>query len=129
MKKIIALLCLIPLLQGCHQHNQNERDKSEANQKQILSVFTNAADFIIGLKNDGQLPGVTSSEHGRIIFKKKPEVLQDGSISLTCSLKLTNDTGFYDYTFLQKSTNSPWQLQKAWKSDASGKVIEEYPIN
>ena len=37
------------------------------------------------------------------------------------------DDSQYHYTLAQQSLDGPWKLQKAWRSDKKGHVIEQYP--
>ena len=32
------------------------------------------------------------------------------------------------YTVVKMSADSPWQIQKAWRTDAQGNTIEEYRV-
>lgn len=38
------------------------------------------------------------------------------------------DDSQYHYTLIQKSMDSPWQLQKAWRTDKAGHVVEQYHL-
>lgn len=38
------------------------------------------------------------------------------------------DASQYHYTVVQKSPDGPWQLQKAWRTDKNGRVIEQYKV-
>jgi hypothetical protein len=42
--------------------------------------------------------------------------------------QINPDLSVYHYTVVQASQNSPWKLQKAWRTDAKQHLIEEYPV-
>jgi hypothetical protein len=39
-----------------------------------------------------------------------------------------DDSSIYNNTVSRASENSPWKLQKAWRTDQDGHTIEEYPV-
>ena len=39
-----------------------------------------------------------------------------------------SDDSKYHYTLIQKSMDGPWQLQKAWRTDKTGRVVEQYHL-
>jgi len=42
--------------------------------------------------------------------------------------QISHDFSVYHYTLVQESKDSPWKLQKAWRTDADGRLIEEYAV-
>jgi hypothetical protein len=112
-----------------------------------LSVMTNAAFmaefaeighaagmFFDDLKAQGRLPGISKGSHGDAITDDLSE--SDSCISqkikypylLTFHVVLTGDSLTNHYTVMQPSKDSVWQLLRAWRTDAEGHVIKEWPI-
>jgi hypothetical protein len=90
--------------------------------------------FLKSLKDQGQLPGVDASDHGQFRveagnFNSAETTTISYPFSKTVTLTLTNRPEFiYNYSIVQISSNSEWQLQRAWKSDSTGKVIEDFSV-
>jgi hypothetical protein len=82
-----------------------------------------AKKFLKNLKENGQQPGWSKDDHGA--FRSYPEVSPD---SVTFNLQKNGDSSIYHYTVTRSSKDSPWKLQKAWRTDQSGQTIEEYPV-
>jgi hypothetical protein len=73
------------------------------------------------LRLAGQLPGFSIKE--KAVFD-----LEAYSSSVTFRLGKIGDSFLYHYTFGQPSKDSPWKLQKAWRTDQNGRRLEEYPV-
>ena len=43
--------------------------------------------------------------------------------------KNRDSSTIYHYEFARASSQSRWKLQKAWRKDQNGRVIEEYPVH
>ena len=95
-----------------------------------------AGEFLLSLAKQGKLPGFAPGEHGvmraGIVDGQGniPAAAAPGSypISRGITFSKDGDTSVYFYTVVQASNHAPWQLQKAWRTDADGKVVENYPI-
>jgi hypothetical protein len=81
-----------------------------------------ALEFLIHLKKAGRSPGWSKEEHGTIYRWSHPD-------SDTCgfSARKDGDDSIYHYIVTRASKGTPWELQKAWRTDRDGKVVEEFP--
>jgi hypothetical protein len=74
-----------------------------------------------GLKTKGKLPGRSGNDIGAIYLNEIPLQMEfDG-----CK---NGDPSDYHYQFSRVTHESPWKLQKAWRTDQDGKTIEEFPV-
>jgi hypothetical protein len=77
------------------------------------------------LLKKGQLPGWAQEQHGTIKgvfhFRQEPD-------TITFEAVKRGDSSTYHYQFTRSSTDNPWQLQKAWRTDQEDHAVEEYPI-
>jgi hypothetical protein len=80
------------------------------------------------LKNQNQLPGVSKDDHGIMKDSQLNHADSPYLDSVTMNGQKNGDPSFYHYTFTRTSKNGPWKLQKAWRTDASDKVLQEYPV-
>jgi hypothetical protein len=80
-----------------------------------------ALEFLRSLKQKGRQPGWSKNDKGEI-------GLETYSKSVTFGLCKEGDTDTYHYTVSQASKNSPWQLQKAWRTNQNDRIVEEYPV-
>jgi hypothetical protein len=88
----------------------------------IAEDVNTGIEFLRDLKKKSQLPGWTKDDKGQLVYS--------GSHSnpLAFTVKKTGDSFIYHYSIASASKNSPWKLQKAWRTDQDGKTIEEYPV-
>jgi len=84
-------------------------------------------DFLIGLHKKSQLPGDTKDEHGKITCYLSPTDLKQNSypLSRTYQVVKKGDSSTNNYTIIRLTKHSPWQLQRAWRTDSQGRVTEE----
>ena len=110
--------------------NNNSQAMNDFMQQPGAAVTVSGLNFLRDLKDNGRLPGVSTDEHGMLKSGSEDKEAPTGSypVSRTFYFTKNNDSNQYCYTVVQTSSNSNWQLQKAWRSDASGKVVEEYPV-
>jgi hypothetical protein len=100
-----------------------------------------AVKFLVTLKKLDQLPGLPKDEH------KSPIMIQNWSqdshgvwyfsrtngetypVFRTIRASKNNDGLWaYFYTVVKASVTNDWQLQKAWRTDTNGQVVEEYHV-
>jgi hypothetical protein len=80
------------------------------------------------LCNQNRLPGVSKSDEGKLTdwhFNHHDSPYLD---SVTFAGQKKDDSFFYHYTFTRTAEHDSWKLQKAWRADAQGQVVEEYPV-
>jgi hypothetical protein len=46
----------------------------------------------------------------------------------SCDLAKEGDLTIYHYQVGRPSKNSPWKLEKAWRTDKNGRTVEAYPV-
>ncbi len=85
-------------------------------------TMNDALAFLTSLKENGQLPGWSRQEEGTIYLEPFPNRDElDG--------RKKNDSSDYHYQVGRAPASGAWQLQKAWRTDPNGEVIEEYPAS
>lgn len=76
------------------------------------------------LKN-GQLPGWSKEQRGTMKgvfeFHQNPDTITFAAVK-------KGDSATYHYQFTRSSTDNPWQLQKAWRTDQNDHTVQEYPV-
>jgi Aspartyl protease len=99
--------------------------------KHEMAVDTAAAKsalkFLIRLHEKNQLPGDSENAYGRttdFVFNHNDSPYLD---SVTLELLKNGDPDIYHYTLTRASRHGSWKLQKAWRTDAHDRVLEEYP--
>lgn len=73
--------------------------------------------FLYHLREQGRLPGWSKNEPGQLV-----EIFF-GSVDF----KKPGDPSIYHYSVTRPFKDGPWELQKAWRTDPSGHVLQEYP--
>lgn len=76
-----------------------------------------AANFLRGLKKNGQLPGWTKTDHGTATAY---HVDHSSAVdSVTVDVKKTGNSSTYHYTVTRAVNSGRWKLQRAWRTDGS----------
>ena len=97
-----------------------EKDREQEVNSEALS----AAKFAKRLKNSGRLPGWTKQDEGRSEF----DFHINGGGPVTLDLKKKGNADSFHYSMIRETKSGQWELQKAWRTDESGKTIEDYPV-
>ncbi len=103
------------------------------------AISMEAIKFITSLKQTGQLPGIVSNtpaaiEIPWISFDRPNGTAHYINTNLTFPVSLTltvhaNDVHErYHYTVTKAAETNEWHLQKAWRADMNGQVMEEFPV-
>lgn len=87
-----------------------------------MEKINGAEQFLRNLKQQGRQPGWSKNDKGTI-------ALEIYSNSVTFGIRKKGKTGAYHYTVSQASKDSPWKLQKAWRTDQKDRIVEEYPVS
>jgi hypothetical protein len=100
---------------------------------EFLTLGFGAEEFMGDLKNQGRLPGVAKDGHGDgnldVPFTSDLSMLKiKYPFSLTFNYVAKGDSLTNNYTFVQSTKDSAWQLQRAWRTDSQGRVIKEWPV-
>jgi len=87
-------------------------------------------DFLFRLHQKGQLPGDAKDEHGKLTCYLSPTDLEEViyPLSRTYQVVKTGDSSTNNYTIIRLTKSSPWQLQRAWRTDSQGRVTEEWAV-
>jgi hypothetical protein len=83
--------------------------------------INDAREFLRDLKRRGQQPGWAKEDKGIIAL----EILSD---SITFRLRKKGDRSVYHYTVAEMPEHNSWKLQKGWRTDQKGRIIEQYPV-
>lgn len=101
-----------------------------AKKNPVAIEAASGGDFLLGLREQSKLPGVPKDAHGDIrfdfSFPLPEQVTYPFSPSFQVSIK--GQTLINHYTVLREAKDSPWQLQKAWRTDSQGRIVEELPV-
>ncbi|HEV2391505.1 MAG TPA: hypothetical protein VG146_03985 [Verrucomicrobiae bacterium] len=100
------------------------------------SLTAQAGEFLIGLARAGKLPGFSAGEHGTmhagIVDAHGSTVSGAASepypVSRSVHFQKEGDTSDYFYVVVRESQSAPWKLQKAWRTDGEGRVIQNYAV-
>jgi hypothetical protein len=87
-------------------------------------------DFLFRLHQKGQLPGDAKDEHGKITCYLSSTDLEQTIYPLfrTYQVVKNGDLSTNNYTIKRFTKHSPWQLQRAWRTDSQGRVTEEWVV-
>jgi len=84
--------------------------------------FKSALDFLIDWKKAGRDPNWAKEEKGTIWPESHPD-----SETYGFRARKDGDDRIYHFLVTRTSTETPWKLQKAWRTDRDGKVVDEFP--
>lgn len=96
--------------------------------RDMMAVGKSGCRFIWRLKKAGRLPGWSKTDKfasNRATFRYEYDSLDPAG---TLDLLKQGNPSVYHYTFSRFSSASPWKLQKAWRTDQNGQLLEEYTI-
>jgi len=85
--------------------------------------FEAAMQFLKDLKKSGQVPGWSQNDNGTIRAEIQPDAETYGF-----EARKEGDPTVCHYIVTRTSNEGPWKLQKAWRTDQQGKIIEEFPV-
>jgi hypothetical protein len=99
----------------------------------IVGYFTQpggtAETYIVSLQQKQELPGFAKGQHGSITGVVSP---RDVNLVFPAVRSFTvtkqGDPSTYHYTVSRPAQETGWKLQHAWRTDADGRVAEEYRV-
>ncbi len=122
-------------IQKHEQELQQQKAADRAFQKQLkmpgARESLEAGRFLLQLRESGRLPGAENAELGATLGSPSATTSQSTTYPLTRTLvgQRTLDGPWENhYTVIKISSNSPWQLERAWRTDAQGNTAEEYRV-
>ncbi len=83
------------------------------------------SEFLESLMAEGQLPGLSKDGNGQLFCIYHP---QGNSNCYAFVFRENGDSSACHYRVARTSKDSPWKLQKAWRTDQDAHTIEEYPV-
>jgi len=105
----------------------SQADKYPIVDEDMEAAGKSALRFLKGLKKKGQLPGwskndevTTAMFHFYIHYPDR--------VTIDDFMK-QGDSSIYHYTVARASKDSPWRLQKAWRTDRNDHTIQEFPVH
>ena len=88
-------------------------------------LTTEAMRFLTGLNTNGELPG--ADKNTMLMSAIGRDIPSNYPVSRTVDQYL--HSGFVNhYVVTKDAPDSQWQLQRAWQTDASRKVVKEFPV-
>ena len=128
MLRYVVLLAAALCLSGCS--STQSRALHAAEKSPVTIEAASAGDFLLSLREQGQLPGVSKGEHGEIQFDFSFPLPKQVAypFSPTFQVSIKGRTFINHYTVLREAKDSAWQLQKAWRTDLQGRTVEEWPV-
>jgi hypothetical protein len=94
------------------------------------TVAESGGDFLYRLHQKGQLPGDAKEKHGKMTCYLSPSDLKEliYPLSRTYQVVKIGDSFTNNYTVMRLTKHSPWELQRAWRTDSKAQVTEEWPV-
>jgi hypothetical protein len=93
-----------------------------------FTMADSAEKFLYALKEKGQLPGWSKNDHGSLNANFNADATIAYPESRVFEVQKNGDSSLYHYQLTRASKDSPWKLEKAWRTDPKGRVIKNYPI-
>lgn len=151
---LLGVVCLtaVSLLSGCRKSKQEATEQlpkkytqEEANrefQKQLkvpgMHSTLEAGQFLAQLLESRRLPGAENAERGAMLSPASADTLlpnvytpQPTNYPLSRTFSGQRKLGGAwenQYTVVKMSADSPWQIKRAWRTDAQGNTVEEYRV-
>jgi hypothetical protein len=89
------------------------------------AIALSGMDYLSQLRTEGRLPGVASNEHQNAYIDGR---LGSYPYSLTMHYNKGGGAVTNHYAIVQIKQGSPWQLKRAWQTDAKGKITQEWSV-
>lgn len=97
----------------------------------VKSTGESAARYLKGLEKKGELPGWSKRDDlapGNVHLTVNFLDHEPNSLTFDHVRKTGDSANYYFYTVIRASKDSPWKLQKAWRTDAQDHVLETYSV-
>jgi hypothetical protein len=148
--RLLVFGALLAVVSSCHKPTAREiaeqkaierHERGVAEKKMFMEIIRQlgetkireGVEFFIGLGREGRLPGISGKDvHGSLRLDKPPAISPTGPYFLSAEVCIVTDSTppqNYRYIVVEAYTNSSFQVQRAWQTDASGKLVEEFPIH
>ena len=122
-----GLIAIASLLSGCS--SLQSRALHEVESSPVTTEAISAGDFLLSLRKQDQLPGVSKDAHGEIRFEFAFPLPKEVAypFSQTFQIFLKDQSFANHYTVQRETEDSAWQLQRAWQTDSEGRTVKEWP--
>ena len=107
-------------------------------QTNVISSLTNSAahegyaalKFLVELKDKNELPGVSKDDQMDITgsMPVSPSSAATYPFSMIFHLVLAGDSSTNHYGVVRMTANGAWQIERAWRTDSQGRVVNEWPV-
>jgi len=125
--RCFGLMAVASFLCGCS--SLQSRALHDVENSPVTTEAMSAGDFLLRLREQGQLPGVSKDAHGVIrfdfAFPLPKEIAYPFSQTFQITLKGQSFTNHY--TVQRETKESAWQLQRAWQTDSEERTVKEWP--
>jgi hypothetical protein len=92
------------------------------------ALTATAVKFLSALMTSGRLPGWSVSDVGQIRIPMPQEQSETYPVFRTIDFITAQTISNYHCTVVLESKASPWRLQRAWRTDSEGRVVQDYPV-
>ena len=93
------------------------------------SVFMDARKFLSALQETNALPGwPTGEKRSGWIRPPGNNLCPTFPAALTMRVQKVGDPSNYNYIVAEQSRDAGWKLRRAWRTDASGKILTEFRV-
>ena len=127
LRGAFVVLGVLLLATGCSSKEKRVLDSFATNS--VMTETVAAGNFLLGLHKQGRLPGDSKDEHGEVKSDNVPLSNSKETYPLSRAFHLVKkgDAATNHYMVVRASKESGWELQRAWRTDSEGKIIEEWP--
>jgi hypothetical protein len=120
----LALLVLI-LLGSRGLHSSKHGNVGILNIDEGRNVAKSGMDYLVRLRQEGKLPGVTTNQHGNAIVSGR---LPYYPFALTMRFNAEGTAVTNNYRIVQLKKDSSWILKRAWQTDTNGQIVQEWAV-
>jgi len=87
-----------------------------------------AEEFLHQLKKQGRLPGWREYDHGTVMLKTQGTDAETYPAVRTFKCLKNHRKEIDIYTVVKASPDSDWELERAWETNAKGRLVKEFPV-
>jgi tetratricopeptide (TPR) repeat protein len=108
---------------------QNELSSHQAMRGPLMRELRAAAKLLTELGRSGRLPGMFAHHgHEQVTIDASPFKEVNYPFVVTFRVNEAGESLTNHYMLVQSAEDAPWQLQKAWRTDAEGHTIKEWQV-
>ncbi len=87
-----------------------------------------AEEYLHQLKKQHRLPGWHEYDHGTVTLKTQGGDAETYPVARTFTCRKNNRKVIEVYTVVKASPDCDWELQRAWETNAKGRLLKEFPV-